>query len=817
MVGGDFTSMGSEACNRIARLNPDGSLDTGFNPNADGLVYTLTVQPDGKILVGGGFTSMSGEARNRIARLHPNGSLDTGFNPNADGSVSNLVVQLDGKILVGGGFTSMGGEARNRIARLHPNGSLDTGFNPNPNYAVLAMAVQLDGKILVGGHFTSMGGEACNHIARLLPDGSLDTGFNPNVDGWVYTLAVQPDGKILVGGDFTSMGGVARNRIARLHPDGSLDTGFNPYPNWLVYTLAVQPDGKILVGGDFTSMGGVARNRIARLHPDGSLDTGFNPNANGDVLTLAIQADGKILVGGNFTGMGGEARNRIARLHPNGSLDIEFDPSANGSVLTLAIQADGKILVGGNFTSMGGKGRLYIARLHPDGSLDIEFDPSANGSVMTLAVQPDGKILGGGNFTSMGRVARNYIARLAQPEAAWYHFKIGATGKSVTWLRAGCGPEVDRVTFEQSMDGATWTALGNGTRIWGGWRLSGLTLPIGQFGYLRARGYCSDYISTSIHESIKQFYVSDITPVSRILGSNRYTTAVEVSQAGWADGAATVLLARGDDFPDSLAGVSLAHQLNAPILLTATNSLNTSTSEEIQRLGAKRVIILGGTGAISVGVETALLAISSVDTVDRLGGANRYETAKLIAEELGKVANFDTAFIAFGHGFPDALAASAYGAMNGYPILLTGKSSLPTATKAALDSLSSIGKVVIVGGEAVISDAVRVELQNRGMTVARVMGANRYQTALELAKTYLPVMTEEVFIATGLNFPDALAGGVLAAKRYSGVLLVPGNMSTLPGSVEALITGRVITRAIVLGGTSAVSEGVETRLLELLE
>jgi putative cell wall-binding protein len=189
---------------------------------------------------------------------------------------------------------------------------------------------------------------------------------------------------------------------------------------------------------------------------------------------------------------------------------------------------------------------------------------------------------------------------------------------------------------------------------------------------------------------------------------------VEVSQAGWPDGADTVLLARGDNFPDSLAGVSLAYQLNAPILLTPTASLNSATKQEIERLGASRVIILGGTGAVSEAVETELLAMATVDTVDRLGGANRYETAKLIAEELDKGASFDTAFLASGLGFPDALAAASYGAMKGYPILLTGRDSLPAATKAALDSLSGIQKVVIVGGEAVISSAVEAELVGPG-------------------------------------------------------------------------------------------------------
>ncbi len=155
--------------------------------------------------------------------------------------------------------------------------------------------------------------------------------------------------------------------------------------------------------------------------------------------------------------------------------------------------------------------------------------------------------------------------------------------------------------------------------------------------------------------------------------------------------------------------------------------------------------------------------------------------------------------------------------MKGYPILLTVRDSLPQATRDALNNLPSINNIVIVGGEAVISGAVETELINRGLNVQRIMGADRYETAVELAREYLPPAVEEVFIATGLNFPDALAGGVLAAKRGSGVLLVRGDRSTLPESLETFLAERGITRATILGGTSAVSEGIEARLLELLE
>lgn len=111
MVGGSFTSAGGSTRNRIARFNANGTLDTEFNPNAStsrSVVNAIVVQPDGKILVGGSFTRIGGSTRNRIARLNTNGTLDTGFNPNVrNGIVNTIAIQSDGKILVGGTFTSV--------------------------------------------------------------------------------------------------------------------------------------------------------------------------------------------------------------------------------------------------------------------------------------------------------------------------------------------------------------------------------------------------------------------------------------------------------------------------------------------------------------------------------------------------------------------------------------------------------------------------------------------------------------------------------------------------------------------------------------
>src|SRR5205823_5937693 len=142
--------------NRIARLNPDGTLDIAFNPNASATVIAIAVQTDGKILVGGFFTSIGGQTRNRIARLDATTGLADSFDPNANNAVFSIAVQANGKILVGGEFNgtnSIGGQTRNYIARLDATTGAADSFNPNANNLVLSIAVQADGKILVGGEF----------------------------------------------------------------------------------------------------------------------------------------------------------------------------------------------------------------------------------------------------------------------------------------------------------------------------------------------------------------------------------------------------------------------------------------------------------------------------------------------------------------------------------------------------------------------------------------------------------------------------------------------------------------------------------------
>ena len=350
----------------------------------------------------------------------------------------------------------------------------------------------------MGGTFTNLGGQSRTNIGRLNTDGTLDTSFNPGAGGIgspsVNSLAVQPDGKILVGGEFTTLGGQSRIGIGRLAADGTLDASFNPGPAGFVYSLAVQADGRILVGGIFNTLGGQSRNFIGRLNADGTLDTSFDPGADNDVNCLVEQADGKILVGGLFRTLGGQSRNHIGRLNTDGTLDASFNPGTDGRVKSLAVQADGKILVAGEFRTLDGQSGSGIGRLNADGTLDMNFSPGADDAGKSLALQADGKILLGGAFSTLGGQSRANIGRLNNARPAIQSLTFDGT--TLTWMRGGTSPEVYRTTFDYSPDGgSSWTDLGEGMRVPGGWQLAGLVLP--KYTAFRARGFTGDGASSS--------------------------------------------------------------------------------------------------------------------------------------------------------------------------------------------------------------------------------------------------------------------------------------------------------------------------------
>ncbi|MBK6369735.1 MAG: delta-60 repeat domain-containing protein [Flavobacteriales bacterium] len=327
-MSGSFTLFNGVSRNGIARLNTDGSLDTGFDPGSGvvGTVYSLNIQADGKIILTGNFLTYNGIVRNNLARVNSNGSLDTSFDPGtgANFEIADAVLQPDGKLLIGGSFTTYGGVSRNRVARVLANGMLDSGFNPGTGASdpVSCIALRSDGRVMIGGSFINYNSTACGRIARLNSNGSLDATFNTGTgaNGAIDEISIQPDGKIVLGGSYTVFNGTGPPYLVRVNTNGTFDTGFAPAGDGGISSIALRADGSMFIGGVFTTMGGYGYNGLAHLNTDGNTDLTFNPGSgvNSYPTALAVQQDGKVLLGGGFSGFNGPARKFLARPLPDG-------------------------------------------------------------------------------------------------------------------------------------------------------------------------------------------------------------------------------------------------------------------------------------------------------------------------------------------------------------------------------------------------------------------------------------------------------------------------------------------------------------------
>ena len=360
LIGGFFQRVNGISRNNIARLNADGSLDTSFNPGTGtqfqigsfNPVYAIALTGTNQIIIGGLFPTYNNQFVDNLARLNPNGSLDSSFTGYTNAAVRKLVIQPSGKILVGGQFTYVNDFPRRFVTRLDSNGEVDFEFNegngpgntgPAADSNVYDIALQPDGKILIAGQFQSYNSVSRNRIARLNASGTLDLSFNPNggANAAVWSVSVQADAKVLIAGSFTTFNGTPRNRVARLNSDGSLDNTFDPGigADNIVYDLLLQPNGKMLIGGLFTRYNNVARSSLARLNSDGSLDSFYESGINGEIRNISPHPDNKVLINGSFTTVNSVPRTGIARLIPSNvtaaprtRFDFDGDGKADVSV-----------------------------------------------------------------------------------------------------------------------------------------------------------------------------------------------------------------------------------------------------------------------------------------------------------------------------------------------------------------------------------------------------------------------------------------------------------------------------------------------------
>lgn len=291
---------------------------------------------------------------------------------------------------------------------------------------------------------------------------------------------------------------------------------------------------------------------------------------------------------------------------------------------------------------------------------------------------------------------------------------------------------------------------------------------------------------------------------TRLAGDDRYQTTIAASRSGWPMGSDTVVITTGENYPDALSAAPLAGKYNAPLLLVGPSGVSPEIANELKRLKAKNVHIVGGTGVISTEVEKQLSAMGM--TIKRFSGPDRYDTALAVAKEVGTGQGI---FVTSGLEFADTLAVAPIAAAKGMPILLVPGDDLTTNEKSFLAKLKS-ARTVIVGGETEIP----ISIQNQLPSPERIDGADVYERNAALLQYFKDSIDQSsTYVATGEDFPDALSAAALAQKGKNGLVLVKGNQ--IPAPVETYLTSKVIRQITVFGGEGVISPETEYTLTTL--
>lgn len=362
VVVGEFDAVGAASTGRIVRFLPDGSVDPAFDSGsgANGPIRCVIVVDRQKLLIGGDFTEFNGVSRSRIARLHPDGSLDTSFDPGTgfNGSVYSLTTgYLDSSsYCVGGSFSEFDGEGRTNLSMIDHTGALVDDFTTQTNGTVHVVysSRSLPGRsnsYVIGGEFTEAGGQPRNRFAGLRADGSLsDLNANPadGPDGPVLAVAEGNRDELFVGGGFSLWDGESRENLALLV--GSTSVGLSPDPapavDGEVRTLKGDGTGLMMLGGDFASVDHEPRSNFAGLARAGrfdgewELDASFDGGADGPIEAVSHSAEEKVVIGGSFGEAGKSPRAAVARLLGPRGLDPPPQPAG---VLAEAISSDGAV------------------------------------------------------------------------------------------------------------------------------------------------------------------------------------------------------------------------------------------------------------------------------------------------------------------------------------------------------------------------------------------------------------------------------------------------------------------------------------------
>ena len=298
--------------------------------------------------------------------------------------------------------------------------------------------------------------------------------------------------------------------------------------------------------------------------------------------------------------------------------------------------------------------------------------------------------------------------------------------------------------------------------------------------------------------------------IQRLSGDNRYETSVEVSEKNFKS-ADTVVLASGQNIADALVASSYADIEEAPILLANKNSISDEVLDEIERLKADKVVIVGGQSSISSSVESRLKKEDI--KVTRISGSDRFDTSDKLSQEVSRLSKKSSqAILVNGYKNIDALSVSSLATKEELPILLNGRNALNMSVKNRLKQMN-VNKVYIIGGNNSISSDVEKELKGMQISVVRLSGTDRYETSANIAK-YAYKDFDEAIIASGENPVDALAASTLTGKKEAPILLT--NRNKIPKSIKKIIEDMDIGKITIVGGENSITDDVMDDMEDML-
>lgn len=400
---------------------------------------------------------------------------------------------------------------------------------------------------------------------------------------------------------------------------------------------------------------------------------------------------------------------------------------------------------------------------------------------------------------------------------------ICKSGRTTGWT---CG-KVLEVNYPQQIEGDTGTVTVNSVATsmcmfhgdsGGAAMIGGYAVGINSSGAWKtidcnnSGGYSAIYPlqgSTQSFTSTHPGWRPVTLPSDRVFGADRVDTSVAVSKRAFpTNGSADVVyIANGWNFPDALVTGPAATTQNGPVLLAPLAAgLPKSVSDEIGRLTPKKIVIAGGTSAISAQTEAQLKATFPSVTVKRLAGADRFATARAIVADVYK-APVKKLYVASGIGFPDSLSASAAGAADGSPVLTVAGNggALDAATMQAVQRVQP-ASITVVGGPVSVSNGILAQLKRYQPSTDRVGGATRWETSQLLAKRIAATDKTKVLLANGVGFPDALSGSVLAGKAKRPLLITQQGCVD-SGALRAMSDWKTASVTLI-GGTASLSAAV---------